>query len=81
MTPPQLSPEAVRFRRLLIDALWTDNSGGYISADHFVGQCPICHGPVGVRFAGLAPRATLRCHNGCSEAEIATRLQDVREVA
>ena len=29
-------------RRLLIDALWTDDSFGYVAADHFIGRCPVC---------------------------------------
>jgi len=67
----QLSPDSIRFRNLVIDALWDEKAFFYVDADHFIGLCPLCDGAVGVRFAGLAPRATLTCHGGCSEAEIA----------
>jgi hypothetical protein len=69
-----LSDEAVRFRRALIDALWSERQWGYVTEDVFIGECPVCGGPVGVHFAGYAPRATLRCHLGCTEQEIAEQL-------
>jgi hypothetical protein len=69
-----LSRESVRFRRFVIDALWTKASFGYIDADWFLGECPICGLPVGVRFAGRAPRASLNCHGGCDEAAIAAAI-------
>lgn len=68
-----LSPEAHQLRTLVIDALWGDR-GVYLDADRFVGTCPLCGAPIGVTFAGHAPRAALRCHNGCAEAEVAARL-------
>jgi len=76
MTAPArtLSADAVRFRRTLIDKLGRDRFL-YIAADHFVGECLICGEPIGVQFAGYAPRASLRCHGGCTEAELAELLQ------
>ncbi len=65
-----LSPEARKLRTLVIDALWGDR-GVYLDSDRFVGTCPLCGSAVGVTFAGYAPRATLRCHGGCAEADIA----------
>jgi hypothetical protein len=75
-----LSPPALEFRRVLIDALWPPGSTrfGYVDELTFIGECPLCGGSVGVRFAGTAPRATLNCGNGCSEAEIAAVLDGVR---
>lgn len=72
--PRVLSADAVRFRRMVLDSLWDDARFGYIDADRFVGTCPVCAGAVVVRFAGIAPRATIECEHGCSEAEIAARL-------
>jgi hypothetical protein len=69
-----LSLGVVKFRRLLIDKLGRDRYL-YIAADHFVGECILCGEPIGVRFAGYAPRASLRCHGGCTEAELAELLQ------
>jgi hypothetical protein len=90
--PRLLTPEARRFRDVVIDALW-DHDGfawsigfrdppadwdgqfrGYIDHDCFVGTCPVCGFAVGVRFAGYAPRATLTCEGGCTEAEIAAQI-------
>jgi hypothetical protein len=68
-----LSPDAIRFRKLLIDTLGRDRFD-YLSADLFVGECPVCGEPIGVQFAGYAPRATLRCHGGCREEELAETL-------
>ncbi|MGZ4215469.1 MAG: hypothetical protein ACXVS6_15635 [Solirubrobacteraceae bacterium] len=71
----QLRPESVRFRKRIIGAFWDhDRWGVYLSEDRFLGTCPICGAPVGVTFAGYAPRATLQCHGGCTEHEIADRL-------
>jgi hypothetical protein len=69
-----LSSEAVRFRSLLIDALWDDRRFGYVDSDCFIGSCVTCGAAIVVRFAGYAPRATLDCHGGCLEAEIAEAL-------
>lgn len=66
----QLSTEAFRFRRLVIDTLGAQQFV-YLNADRFIGACPICGAAVRVHFAGYAPRATLQCHGGCTEAEIA----------
>lgn len=70
----QLSADAVKFRRLIIDALWDDRQFGYVTEDIFVGSCAVCDAPVGVHFAYGAPRAVLHCHGGCTEAEIANRI-------
>jgi hypothetical protein len=70
----ELSYEAARFRRHLIDALWDDAMFGYVDQDRFIGSCPVCGTAVAVRFHGTAATATLNCHGGCSEAEIADRL-------
>jgi hypothetical protein len=72
--PRQLSAEATRFRAYLIDAMWSDRRFGYVDQDCFIGSCPICAFAIGVRFAGAAPRASLDCYGGCTEAEIADRL-------
>lgn len=69
-----LSPDSVRFRELVINGLWDESEFGYIDQDRFIGTCPVCRAAVGVHFAGTAPRATLNCHGGCSEAEIAAVL-------
>ncbi len=69
-----LSPESVRFRKSIIAALWTDHWGDYLDAERFLGECPVCGAPIGVTFAGFAPRASLDCHSGCTEREIADRL-------
>jgi hypothetical protein len=71
---PQLPEESIRFRDYLITALWDDRWFGYVDKDCFVGRCPICMFAIGVRFAGFAPRASLHCNGGCTEAEIAERL-------
>jgi hypothetical protein len=71
----QLSSESVRFRAALIRTLWDDDCFGYIDADRFLGTCPICGGAIGVSFHGHAPRATLNCHGGCTEGEVAARLE------
>jgi hypothetical protein len=73
MRPSQLPPESLQFRRLLIDALWGER-GMYLTEDAFLGECLICGAPIGVTFHGRAPRATLRCHGGCTETELAERL-------
>lgn len=74
MTVGSLPPVSLQFRRFVIDRLWPPHAGQYIDASCFVGRCPVCGGPIGVRFAGLAPRASLNCHQGCSEAEVAAKL-------
>ncbi len=51
---------------------------GVIDADCFVGTCPICAYPVGVRFFGTALRMTLSCESGCSEAEVVARIRGLR---
>ena len=71
MTRAPLSAEAIRFRDHVIDALWGQDRFYYIDSSHFVGVCPLCDFAVGVRFHGRAPRATLTCHGGCAEGEIA----------
>jgi hypothetical protein len=58
----------------VIDALWDDQRFGYVTADVFIGTCPICYAPVGVHFAYGAPRAVLQCHGGCGEDEIAASI-------
>ncbi len=70
----RLSPESVRFRRLVIEKLWDEEQFGYVDKDCFLGTCPVCGAAVVVRFAGHAPRATLVCQGGCAEAEIAAVL-------
>jgi hypothetical protein len=70
----QLSPGAVELRRRVIDACWDKARFGYIDKDRFVGTCPICAFVLIVRFAGYAPRASLECSWGCTEAEIADRI-------
>lgn len=67
----RLSPEAIRFRELVINALWDPARLGYLDEDSFVGTCPICGAAVAVHFAGHASRAALKCHGGCTEAEVA----------
>ena len=74
MSDRRLSADAIRFRRRLIDEFWVDDCFGYVSEDHFVGECPLCGAALGVEFAGCAPRAALRCHGGCTEAELAESL-------
>jgi hypothetical protein len=69
-----LSSDALQFRRLVIDALWRDDSFGYVEKNRFIGTCPLCGDAVGVTFAGRAPRASLNCHGGCSEAELAAAI-------
>lgn len=69
-----LSQEAVAFRKLLIDALWTDAAFGYVNEDVFFGVCPVCGDAVNVHFHGYATRATLQCQGGCSEPELADKL-------
>lgn len=73
MTP--LSAGSIRFRRIVISALWREDSFGYLDEDRFIGTCPLCGEAVGVTFAGRAPRASLNCHGGCSEAELAGSLK------
>lgn len=70
MSAGTLTAEAVGFRRLLIDALWDGERFGYVDEDCFIGTCPVCGAAIGCRFAGWAPRATLNCHGGCSEAQV-----------
>lgn len=69
-----LTREAIAFRKALIDRLWGNTSFGYVDEDHFIGNCVVCGAAIDVRFAGYAPRATLRCQGGCTEAEIAAAL-------
>lgn len=70
-----LPAESVRFRRLIADALWDDHRPRYISADCWIGVCCCCGLSIAVRFAGRAPRATLDCKGGCSEAEVVARIR------
>lgn len=72
--PRQLSAEATRFRVQLIETLWDDARFGYVDKDTFIGTCPVCGDAIRVRFASRAPRADLRCQDGCTEAEPAERL-------
>ncbi len=65
-----LDEATVAFRRRLLNALITDGAVGYITADTFVGKCPVCGDGLILSFVGYAPRADLRCLDGCSEAEI-----------
>jgi hypothetical protein len=51
---------------------------GYVDKDCFVGTCPICGYPVGVRFYGEALRVTLTCESGCTEEEIVARIPGLR---
>jgi len=67
----RLSSEAIRFREHVINVLWDPERFGYVNEDRFVGTCPVCGLAVGVEFAGCAPRATLSCHGGCAEPDIA----------
>jgi hypothetical protein len=77
MSEVTLSPEAIRFRALIISAVWNDRFG-YVDEDTFVGECPCCGFPLGVRFAGKAARATLTCHSGwCTEAEVVAKITGV----
>lgn len=74
MSDRQLPPESVGFRQSLVDKLWAEECFGYVDQDCFIGTCPVCGAAIGVRFAGYAARATLDCHGGCLEAEIAAVL-------
>jgi hypothetical protein len=63
--------ETVAFRTAIVDAC----GGGsdrfyYVDKDRFVGVCPACDRALGVTFAGVAPRAELRCETGCSELDV-----------
>ena len=68
-----LTADAIKFRKSLIDTFGRDNFI-YLAADHFVGECIVCGEAIGVRFAGYAPRASLHCYGGCTEAELAEAL-------
>ena len=70
----QLSHEAARFRRLIIDRLWDNDRSAYLTHASFTGVCPVCGHAAAVHFHGRAPRATLICHGGCLESEIAARI-------
>lgn len=76
MTTEPLPPSSVRFRQIVIDALWPvdDSRAHYGSADRFAGVCPICDGTIVVQFAGRAARASLDCRGGCREADVAARI-------
>ena len=71
-----LPTRTVEFRRFVIDALWApgDTRCHYGTEDVFSGVCPLCDLTVVVRFAGRAPRATLTCWGGCTEAAIAAEI-------
>ena len=69
-----LSEDAYRFRRAVIDALVVDGAAGYVTQDSFAGRCPHCAGDAAFRFHGHAQRVTVRCLDGCSEAEIGDKL-------
>lgn len=67
----QLRPEVAAFRARIIDAVAVPAARfWYIDRDTIVGVCPNCDGPVGVTFRGTAAAADLRCHRGCTEAEV-----------
>jgi len=60
----------VRFRTAVIDCFMPPGHCGYIDRDTFDGRCPSCDGWIVVRFAGTAPRATLRCEHDCATSDI-----------
>lgn len=64
-----LPDESVEFRELLIRTLGRERFN-YIGPDIFVGGCPVCGEPLGVRFHGTAPRADLNCHGDCTRSEV-----------
>lgn len=70
-----LLPAAIRFRSRVIDATGRDlDRFWYLDRDHVLAVCPACDGPLGIRFAGTAPRCDFNCRRGCTEADIAERL-------
>jgi hypothetical protein len=75
MTSP-LSPESVRFRSRIIDALDRIDRDRfwYLDEDTCAGACPICGGILSVYFHGRAPRADLICRGGCTEQEVFSTL-------
>jgi len=80
MSMRALPEESYRFRSRLLDALDRFTPAArffYIDADTCVVVCPVCDGPLSVRFAGHAPRAELACHRGCAESEIVATLRRV----
>lgn len=64
---------ALAFRAALIDRIKGDRTCErffYVDRDTCVGVCPVCDGPISVRFRGDAPRAVIECHQGCGRPEL-----------
>jgi hypothetical protein len=71
MTGALLPEPAVQFRRRLLDLLAGDaDRFVYIDQDRCIAVCPVCDGPLTIRFAGIAARADLICQRSCDEAEV-----------
>jgi hypothetical protein len=60
----------VAFRTRMISMFVPPNHVGYIDRDTIDGICPLCNGWIIIRFAGTAPRASLRCEHGCATSDI-----------
>jgi hypothetical protein len=68
-----LGARAQRFRERIVAKLLSADAERfwYIDQNTCAGACPVCGGRVSVCFHGLAPRADLECHGGCSDGDLA----------
>ncbi len=74
-----MAEDSYRFRSHLLDLLDRFTPAErffYLDEDTIVMVCPLCDGPLGVTFAGAAPRADLDCHRGCDERDIVAKLRE-----
>lgn len=71
-----MSPDAVAFRKSLIDSLGRDRTRfHYMDRDRVVVVCPLCDGPLSLVFHGEAARADLDCHRGCPESAVVAQMR------
>lgn len=72
-----LPEPSYRFRSRLLDLLDCppDRLWPGIDTDTLIVVCPVCDGPLTLRFIGHAARADLECHRGCTEAEVLSALR------
>lgn len=79
MTTTPLPEASYRFRTELLNALrgcTPTDRWWYVDPDTQIVVCPVCDGPLTVRFAGNAPRADLACGRGCAEQQVLAAIKE-----
>lgn len=73
------SPEAEAFRAKILNVCGSDvERFQYVDKDTCVPVCPVCDGPLAIRFHDAAVRANLDCYTGCTEAKVLATLRRFR---